>query len=151
MTCIHLTCDCDRGHSVPDILCSHPQGLPCPNFKLLIFARTLLQRKMKIAVHMHGEESCQLHCPDMLELKSLHNVHNSMGDTAVHTDSSTRSRKTKSHNWKQLFLSVVYGQVARKSCHPKSSCPKPESFRAKFIVISPDILSHVARNFMRRF
>ena len=35
----------------------------------------------------------------------------------------------------------LYGQVARKSSRPKSCCPK-------FIVMSPDILSHVARNFI---
>ena len=35
---------------------SHPQGHPFPNFKLLIFVRTLLQRKMKIAVHMYVED-----------------------------------------------------------------------------------------------
>ena len=34
----------------------------------------------------------------MLELTSLHNILNSMGDTAVHTDNGTRSRKTKCHN-----------------------------------------------------
>ena len=42
----------------------------------------------------------------MLELKSSQNEHNSMGDTAVHTDSGTRSRETKCHNSKQLGGSV---------------------------------------------
>ena len=48
---IHLICDCDLGHSVPGILCSHPQGLP---FKRLILAAKLLQRKLKIAVHIYS-------------------------------------------------------------------------------------------------
>ena len=39
-------------------------------------------------------------------IKRLHSVHNSMGDTAVHTDSGPRSRKTKCHNSKQLGGSV---------------------------------------------
>ena len=42
----------------------------------------------------------------MLELKSSQNEHNSMGDTAAHTDSGTRSRETKCHNSKQLGGSV---------------------------------------------
>ena len=40
----------------------------------------------------------------------------------------------------------VTGQVARKSSRPKSFRQKPESCRPKFIVMSPEILSHVARN-----
>ena len=46
-----LDLDCDLGHSVPGILCSHPQGLP---FKRLILAAKLLQRKLKIAVHIYS-------------------------------------------------------------------------------------------------
>ena len=38
------------------------------------------------------------------------------------------------------------GQVARKSSRPKSCRLKPQSCRPKFIVMSPEILSHVARN-----
>ena len=49
---------------------------------------------MKIALHVQEEEG-QLYCPAMLELKSLHSLHNSIGDTAVHTDIGTRSRKKK--------------------------------------------------------
>ena len=48
----------------------------------------------------------------------------------------------------RLSAAWLYGQVARKSSRPKSCRPKPESCRPKFIVMSPDILSHVARNFI---
>ena len=44
---------------------------------------------MKIALHVQEEEG-QLCCPAMLELKSLYSLHNSIGDTAVHTDIGTR-------------------------------------------------------------
>ena len=50
----------------------------------------------------------------------------------------------KVHVWHAscvLLGSALYGQVARKSSRPKSCRPK-------FIVMSPDILSHVARNFI---
>ena len=40
-------------------------------------------------------------------------------------------------------------QVARKSSRPKSYRPEPELCRPKYIVMSPEILSHVARNFYR--
>ena len=39
----------------------------------------------------------------------------------------------------------VYGQVARKS--PKLCFPKSELCHPKFLVKSPEMLSHVARNF----
>ena len=100
---IHSTCDKDRGYSVPGILCSHPQGLPSANFKLLIFARKLIHRKIKIAVHM----STISFVPPELKWKSLDNLLNSMGHTAVHTDSGTRSRYTKCRlSWKRLGGSV---------------------------------------------
>ena len=41
---------------------------------------------------------------------------------------------------------VTAGQVARKSSRPKSCRPEPESCCPKFAVMSPEILSHVARN-----
>ena len=40
----------------------------------------------------------------MLELKSLHNVLNSMEHTAIYTDSGPRSPETKYHNQKHLRL-----------------------------------------------
>ena len=43
---------------------------------------------------------------------------------------------------------LVTGQVARKLSLPKSYRPEPESYRPKYIVMSPEILSHVARNFI---
>ena len=46
----------------------------------------------------------QHHRPAMLELKSLHNVLNSMEHTAIYTDSGPRSPKTKYHNQKHLRL-----------------------------------------------
>ena len=49
---------------------------------------------------------------------------------------------------KKSLRRSLYVQVARKSSRPKSCRPKPESCRPKFIVMSPDILSHVARNFI---
>ena len=93
---IHSTCDYDLGYPVPGMLCSHPQSFPSANFKLSIFARKLPHRKMKKAVDI---------CPARLKLRSLQNKLNSMGDTAVHTESGPWSRKTKCHNWKQLRLS----------------------------------------------
>ena len=36
----------------------------------------------------------------------------------------------------------VYGQVARKSCCPKSCCPKPESCCPKFPGVLPEIHGH---------
>ena len=47
---------------------------------------------MKIAIHMYAWER-QLFYPAMLELKSLHNMLNSMEDTTVHTDSDARPRE----------------------------------------------------------
>ena len=44
----------------------------------------------------------------------------------------------------------VYGQVTQKLSRPKWCRQKPESCWPKFIVISPEILSHVARNFIER-
>ena len=41
---------------------------------------------------------------------------------------------------------AVTGQVTRKSSRPKSCRPEPESCCPKFAVMSPEILSHVARN-----
>ena len=41
---------------------------------------------------------------------------------------------------------AVTGQVTRKSSRPKSCRPEPESCCPKFTVMSPEILSHVARN-----
>ena len=43
---------------------------------------------------------------------------------------------------------MVYGQVARKLSRPKSCRPKPESCCPNFIVMSPEILSHVVINFI---
>ena len=45
-------------------------------------------------------------------------------------------------------LAPDYGQVARKSSRPKSCRLKPESCRPKFIIMLPNILSHVAQNFI---
>ena len=42
----------------------------------------------------------------------------------------------------------VYGQVARKSSRPKLCFPKSELCHPKFLVKSPEMLSHVARNFI---
>ena len=42
----------------------------------------------------------------------------------------------------------VYGQVARKSPRPKLCFPKSELCHPKFLVKSPEMLSHVARNFI---
>ena len=53
-------------------------------------------------------------------------------------------RKWPAKPWERVHM--VYGQVARKSSRPKSCRPKPESCCPKFIVMSPEILSHVARN-----
>ena len=55
---------------------------------------------------------------------------------------------------KQSFIRFLYGagvasQVARKSSRPKSYRPEPESCCPKYIVMSPEILSHVARNFIK--
>ena len=41
------------------------------------------------------EEERRLYSRAILELKSIQNMFSSMGDTAVHTDSGPRSRKTK--------------------------------------------------------
>lgn len=62
-------------------LSSHPQGLTSVKFKLSTFARKLLQRKMNVNTIV----------------KSLHNMLNSMGVTAVHTGSGARSRKIRSY------------------------------------------------------
>ena len=43
---------------------------------------------------------------------------------------------------------AVTGQVAQKSSRPKSCRPEPESCCPKFTVMSPEILRHVARNFI---
>ena len=56
---------------------------------------------MKIAVHKYVEER-EHYWPAMLKFKSLQNPLNSIGDTAVRTDSGPRSRRTKCHNQKQL-------------------------------------------------
>ena len=58
---------------------------------------------MKIAVRMYFAERPHYR-PAMLELKSLHNVLNSMEHTAIYTDSGPRSPKTKYHNHKHLRL-----------------------------------------------
>ena len=42
----------------------------------------------------------------------------------------------------------VYGQVARKSSRPKLCLPKSELCHPKFLVKSPEMLSHAARNFI---
>ena len=42
----------------------------------------------------------------------------------------------------------VYGQVARESSRPKLCLPKSELCHPKFLVKSPEMLSHVARNFI---
>ena len=52
---IDSTCDKDRGYSVPGILCSHPRSLPSANFKVLIFARRLLHRKIKVQAPVPGK------------------------------------------------------------------------------------------------
>ena len=49
---------------------------------------------------------------------------------------------------KAVFEEVT-GQVARKSSRPKSYRPEIKLCRPKYIVMSPEILSHVARNFYR--
>ena len=43
---------------------------------------------------------------------------------------------------------LVTGQVAQKSSCPKSYRPEPELCCPKYIVMSPEIQSHVARNFI---
>ena len=48
----------------------------------------------------------------MLELTSLHNILNSMGDTAVHTDNSTRSRSRKTKCHSNIFDWVETGNTA---------------------------------------
>ena len=42
----------------------------------------------------------------------------------------------------------VYGQVARKSSRPKLCLLESELRHPKFLVKSPEMLSHVARNFI---
>ena len=42
----------------------------------------------------------------------------------------------------------VYGQVARESSRPKLCLPKSGLCHPKFLVKSPEMLSHVARNFI---
>ena len=56
------------------------------------------------------------------------------------------SEKLKNVTWSPVQM--VYGQVARMSSRPKSCRPKPESCCPKFIVVSLEILSHVARSFI---
>ena len=65
---------------------------------------------------------------------------NVIGYIAGYVCCKTRDRLQRSNSER---VSRLYGQVARES-----SRPKPESCRPKFIVMSPDILSHVARNFI---
>ena len=146
---IDFTCDKDRGYSVPGILCSHPRSLPSANFMVLIFARKLLHGKIKVKdiICPARIEIRQLKftydVPDVVLvpslprlfrsgsrpwftwclwslLKSLHNALNSMGDTAVHTDSGTRSRK--------LETASTELKAVRKFCElltivvPNSNC-----------------------------
>ena len=51
---------------------------------------------------------------------------------------------------KETDAQMNYGQVARKSCCPKSRCPKPESCCPKFFVMSPENHGHVARNLRKK-
>ena len=50
--CRGFTSDYDRDYSVPAKLRSHPQGPLSAKLKLLIFSRKVLQRKMKMAIHV---------------------------------------------------------------------------------------------------
>ena len=77
----------------------HRAARPSAKFKQLLFARELLQRKVKIAVHMYVEQR-QHYSPAMLEFKRLQTVFNSMRHTAVHTDSGPWSRKMECHDQK---------------------------------------------------
>ena len=52
----------------------------------------------------------------MLELTSLHNILNSMGDTAVHTDNSTRSRSRKTKCHSNIFDWVETGNCISALC-----------------------------------
>ena len=47
-----------------------------------------------------------------------------------------------------LHFKSPESHLARKSSRPKSYRPKPESRCPKYIVMSPEIPSHVARNFI---
>ena len=77
----------------------HKAARPSAKFKQLLFARELLQKKMKIAVHMYVEQR-QHYSLAILEFKSFQTVLNSMRGTAVHTDSGPRSRKMECHDQK---------------------------------------------------
>ena len=72
---------------------------PSAKFKDLLFARELLQRKIKMAVYMYVEQR-QHHSPAMLEFKRLQTVLNCMRDTALHTDSGPWSRKMECQDQK---------------------------------------------------
>ena len=52
VNCRGFTCDYDRDYSVPAKLCSYPQGFLSAKFKLLKFSRKVLQRKMKMEIHV---------------------------------------------------------------------------------------------------
>ena len=72
----------------------------------------------------------------------------SMTFAGLYISSSPRAVATGSHHEKPILPKItVAGQVARKSSRPKSYRPEPELCRPKCIVMSPEILSHVARNF----
>ena len=76
---------------------------------------------MKITVHIIcTKRNVDSKCPAILELKSLQEFFSSMGDTAVHTDSGPRSRKTKWHNQRQL-LKAAEGGVYRRAMMALSS------------------------------
>ena len=64
---------------------------------------------MKITVHIIcTKRKVDSKCPAILELKSLQEFFSSMGDTAVHTDSGPRSRK--SDTIKRQLLKAAEGQ-----------------------------------------
>ena len=76
-------------------------------------------------------------------------------DSLLHPLKKKNSYQTKFGPQAERTHRPVYGKVARKSTRPKSCCPKPESCCPKpesccpkFIVISPEILCHVAWNFI---
>ena len=72
---------------------------------------------MKITVHIIcTKRKVDSKCPAILELKSLQEFFSSMGDTAVHTDSGPRSRKTK---WQ--LLKAAEGGVYRRAMMALSS------------------------------
>ena len=101
-----------------------------------------------VTIRPRGYQAVQYVTLNMLPESRQSEIYN---DDSLNVSLVIQQKKTVIHN---LFVSdktishTDYGQVARKSSRPKSCRPKPESCRPKFIVLSPDILSHVARNFI---